>query len=165
MICAVFQDTLPCTDYKSRSVCFVSMLLTASAMFCYYSFRQPSWFLCFDVKSFDRRKFLQIHEYWPNPVFIIYNRFNTQAFDFYLLTCFILLSNRHKIDEAGVASKLSFVSLSEVIMMYGEEHLDKYNCVGMLIKSDIIRSNRRHQKFCAIRKRQLRTLQTIVSSC
>ena len=50
-------------------------------------------------------------------------------------------------------------------MMYGEEHLDKYNCVGMLIKSDIIRSNRRHQRFCAIRKRQLRTLQTIVSSC
>ena len=50
-------------------------------------------------------------------------------------------------------------------MMYEEEHLDKYNCVGMLIKSDIIRANRRHQKFCAIRKRQLRTLQTIVSSC
>ena len=47
LICIVFQNTLPCTDYKSRSVCFVSMLLTASAMFCYYSHRQPSWIFVF----------------------------------------------------------------------------------------------------------------------
>ena len=48
-------------------------------------------------------------------------------------------------------------------MMFAE-HLYE-NGTDMMICSDVLISNRRHEKFCAIRKRQLRTLRTIVRLC
>ena len=72
----------------------------------------------------------------------------------------------------ATASSNGFIKFHEIMedyeikLMYEEEQYSDKNCVDMLIESSIIKpSNRRHQKFCAIRKRQLRTLRTIVRLC